>query len=56
MKKVPFNITKYEEEKLNTDFSRFQELYEKYNGNVKEILEFAKLYEKFITKKDRKWR
>lgn len=56
MKAVPFNITKYEEEKFDTDFARFQELYKKYNENVKEILEFAKLYEKFTIKQDNKWR
>ena len=56
MNEVPFNITKHEEEKLNTDFARFQELYKKYDGNIEEILEFAKLYEKFVTKKNSKWR
>lgn len=56
MKEIPFNITKYEERKLNTEFIRFQELYKKYNENVKEILEFAELYEKFIVKKNSKWR
>ena len=35
MKEIPFNITKYEERKLNTEFIRFQELYKKYNENVK---------------------
>lgn len=56
MKEVPFNITKHEEEKLNTDFARFQELYKKYSENIEEILEFAKLYEKFVSRKNSKWR
>ncbi len=56
MVEIPFNITKHEEEKLNKDFVRFQTLYQKYNGNIEEILEFAKLHERFVVSKNNKWR
>lgn len=45
---VPFNIEKYEKEKLNYELKRFLELYGKYEDNVNEILEFAELWRKFV--------
>lgn len=45
---VPFNITKYEEEKFKSDFNRFQELSSKYKNDIDEVLEFARLYKQFV--------
>lgn len=55
MNQVPFDITRYEEEKFNTDILRFKNLYEKYKDDVDEILEFAKLYNKIVPKSNGKW-
>ena len=44
---VPFNVTKYEEEKFSQDFERFKELFVKYHDEVKDVLEFARLWKKF---------
>ena len=45
---VPFNIEKYEKEKLDYELKRFFELYNEYEDNVNEILEFAELWRKFV--------
>ena len=52
---IPFDITKFEEEKFNAEIIRFQYLYEKYNDDIAEILEFANLYNKFVQKSNSKW-
>lgn len=44
---VPFNVTRYEEEKFAEEFDRFKELLAKYWGDKEEILEFARLWNKF---------
>lgn len=46
---VPFDIAKYEKEKLEYELKKFFELYSKYEDNVNEILEFAELWRKFAT-------
>ena len=53
---VPFNIEKYEKEKLNYELKRFLELYGKYEDNVNEILEFAELWRKFVPTMHSKYR
>ena len=45
---VPFDITRYEEEKFKSDFNRFQELSSKYKNDIDEVLEFARLYKQFV--------
>ena len=45
--KVPFNIIKQQDEELVRDINRFTELYEKYKGNIDEVLEFANLCMRF---------
>ena len=53
---IPFDITKYEEEKIESDMKRFQELFSKYkDANISEILEFAKLYERFVGDRHNKY-
>lgn len=44
---IPFDMTRYEEEKLAYDVGKFMGLYVKYGNNVDEILEFADLYRRF---------
>lgn len=44
---VPFDIIKYENEKLNYELKKFIELYNKYEDDVNEILLFAELWRKF---------
>lgn len=44
---ILFDIAKYEKEKLDYELKRFFELYSKYEDDVNEILEFAKLWRKF---------
>lgn len=44
---VPFNITKYEEEKFSKDFEKFKKLYVKYKDDIENVLEFARLWKKF---------
>ena len=43
-------------ENLIQNLLDFKNYIKKYNENVKEVLEFAELYEKFIVKKNSKWR
>lgn len=45
---VPFDTMKYEEEKLESDIKRFQELLRKYKDNIDEVLEFAELYTRLV--------
>ena len=52
---VPFNITKCEEEKFTNDLDRFLELLPKYKSNIDEVLEFVKLYERFVPIKKNKY-
>ena len=52
---IPFNITKYEEEKFESDLKRFQELFSKYKDDINEVLEFAILYECFVGNKKNKY-
>ena len=44
---IPFDLNKYEMEKFEYEWKRFNELHEKYKDNVKEILEFARLWRLF---------
>ena len=53
---VPFNIEKYEKEKLDYELKRFLELYSKYEDDVNEILEFAELWRKFVPTMHNKYR
>lgn len=48
---VPFDINKYETERLRCKLKRFYELYAKYEDDMDEILEFAELWEQFISTK-----
>lgn len=50
---IPFNVTKYEEKKLGQDFERFKELFIKYQDEVKDVLEFARLWKKFTPNTDK---
>lgn len=52
---IPFDIARYEEEKFKSDFDRFQELSSKYQNDIDEVLEFAKLYEQFVCVKRNKY-
>lgn len=52
---VPFDIEKYEKEKLDYELKRFFELYDKYEDDVNEILEFAELWRKFAPDIQRKY-
>ena len=52
---VPFNIIKQEDEELVRDINRFTELYEKYQDNIDEVLEFANLCMRFYPIKRRKY-
>ena len=51
---TPFNITRHEEEKFNSDLDRFLELLPKYKNNIDEVLEFANLYKRFVHTKNNK--
>lgn len=53
---IPFNIEKYEKEKLDYELKRFFELYNKHEDNVNEILEFAELWRKFVPTMQSKYR
>ena len=44
---VPFNMARYEEEKFNKDYENFKKLYIKYKDEIKDVLEFAKLWKRF---------
>ena len=55
MTEVPFSFTKYEKEQFDRELARFVDLYAKYNKNINEVLEFARLYQKFIINKHKKW-
>ena len=52
---VPFNIIKYEEEKLYSDLERFQELLKKYGNCTNEVLEFARLYNRLVSHMEQKY-
>lgn len=52
---VPFNITRCEEERFRDDLDRFLELLPKYKNNIDKVLEFVKLYERFVPVKKNKY-
>lgn len=45
---IPFDVEKYEKEKLDYEIKRFFELQKKYKDNIDEIIEFAELWKKFF--------
>lgn len=55
MEQVPFDITKYEkyeEERFSIDMYRFGQLYSKYKNEIEDVLEFTRLYYKFMPKEN----
>jgi hypothetical protein len=52
---VPFNASKYHDDKLNSDIERFQELFQKYKGCINEVLEFARLWNRLTANAEYKW-
>lgn len=48
---VPFNMVKYQEEKLMYDIGRFMDLYKKYKDDIDEVLEFAELCKRYYPEK-----
>ncbi len=52
---IPFDMVKHQEEQLIADINRFIVLYNKYNGNVAEILEFVELCKRFYPIKKNKY-
>lgn len=52
---IPFDIEKYEKEKLDYEIKRFFELQKKYKDNIDEIIEFAELWSKLIRNPKSKW-
>lgn len=52
---IPFDIEKYEKEKLDCELKRFFELQKKYKDNIDEIIEFAELWNKLVRNPKSKW-
>lgn len=48
---VPFDLVKYQEEKLMYDIGRFMDLYRKYKDDIDEVLEFAELCKRYYPEK-----
>lgn len=53
---IPFNIEKYQKDRLDYELKRFFELYSKYEDDVNEILEFAELWRKFVPNMQSKYK
>lgn len=50
---IPINIIECDSKKVESDLNRLQELSFKYKDDINEIIEFAKLYNKYINRKDK---